>query len=273
MTDGEYAVNVTTTSQGHKLKVCKEICSKAFENGRYEFSESAINVSFSNKTYTMMADFNLPRANFEDYVCDDTYPVVVDTKEIFNAVRNIKKNIPLSFKMLTNNPNRELIIARDVTCTKIKIQNVQSFRYKPPMTYDYPVVMKSSVYQQMCKDLNANKNNITFFIRNGNLVASNSNGVSTNDSILGIYRGPDTDYRETFKGVFFNYLNKLPTFSQQTKIYIGDKMPLRISGSVASLGTCDFYIKDQKMIQNKSSVDDENDDENENENDDTENFQ
>lgn len=255
MSEKEFVFKITTTTQGHKFKVCQEIFSKAFDTGRYEFNSKAMNISLRNTAETMMADVELLRERFEDYyVSAGNHPVVIDMKEAFNAMRNVKRNIPLTFQMRIDNP-KELIIHRDVSSTEIKVQNVQSIRYTPPQEYDDPIVLKSTVYQQMCKDLNANKNKIVLEVReDGKLWATNTNGISKNNAVLGIYRGKHRDYRQTFNGAFLNHLCKLPTFSQQTQIYIHPDLPLRIGGTVASLGTCNFYIMDQNMIERKNKI-------------------
>jgi hypothetical protein len=255
--DGNYFY-IKTTTQGHKLKVGQEILSKEFATGRYEFSDSKINISLSNKTRTMMADVNLLRENFDDYVCEGTLPIVIDMREVFESVRHIKKTTSLSFSMKKNN-DRELVICKDgISESKISVQNVQSFRYMPPQQYEHPVVLKSTLYQQMCKDLNAAKGNITFKIEyepkmeNNALVAYRTIGIRVERFPLGVYRGTETSYSQTFTGAYLNVLNKIPAISEKVRIYIGKDLPLRIGCSMASLGQADWYIKSNEMIRQET---------------------
>ena len=177
----------------------------------------------------------------------------------------IKEEEPndLGIKVIPRENNR-------TTTSVIKIQGIQTLDIDIPTGYGKPIIVPSSEYQKMCKDMNHIGTVINVVAKNFHIkFRCNDGGVMKRNVDFGETCDSDDDEEDDSEVVEYNQnfdteqllrITKIAGLSTNMQIYPKKGLPLMFKSSVGSLGKISVYIKSKDLIENEQCVLDSDDD-------------
>ena len=146
-----------------------------------------------------------------------------------------------------------------VTTSKVRIQSMQYIDTEFPTGYGKPVIVPSSEYQKMTKELNTIGSTITiyskgFFIK----FLSDPSNTYSKDVKFGEEINEDDDcdddnkeYTQEFQTEMLNRIAKISGLSNNMQIFPKEGLPLLFKSSVGSLGKISIYVKSKQQSENE----------------------
>jgi hypothetical protein len=155
-----------------------------------------------------------------------------------------------------------------VTTSYIKIQNVQNLDINIPSGYSKPIIVSSSEYQKLVKEMSSIGSTLKVLSKNYSIEFScNAGGILKRTVQFGeIFDDDATDkdsseYEQEFVTDQLCRITKLSGLSNNMQIFPGK--PLLFTSSVGSLGKISIYIKSKEQIDSENysnTVDDSDSD-------------
>ena len=147
------------------------------------------------------------------------------------------------------------------TTSCIKILNIQMLDIELPTGYGRPVIVNSSEFQKMCKDIcSIGSNNIKVVSKNFFIEF-----IADVDSIIkrSVAFGEDDQEEEekkdteviesTFSTDQLQRIMKISGLHTKLQIYTGRDLPILFRSNIGSLGTISVYIKSKEMIKKEAT--------------------
>jgi hypothetical protein len=168
----------------------------------------------------------------------------------------IMRNAPLDLmiKVYPKENNR-------ITTSTVKIQNIQNLDIDIPQGYTKPIIISSSEYQKMCKDMSTIGNVIRISSRNFHISFDcDAGGILKRQVEFGEIDDSDNDeddegehYLQEFDTEQLCRITRLVGLGQNIQIFPG--LPILFRCNVGNLGTISVYIKSNEQIQNDTDMD------------------
>ena len=200
-------------------------------------------------------------------------PVKGDAGQI---AKSIKKKDSLQLFIDSENPTELGIktIPKEntrITTSGINIQEIQNLDIDTPKGYGKPVIVPSSEFQKMCKDLSSiGSVNINVRARNFHIeFIADADGILKRKVTFGENEDSDDDdddddtpeYYATFTTDQLSRITKLAGLSNTMQIFpANNSLPLLFRSSVGSLGKISIYVKSQELVEAESRGFIDNDD-------------
>jgi hypothetical protein len=144
-----------------------------------------------------------------------------------------------------------------VTTSYVKIQNVQNLDINIPTGYNKPIIVSSSEYQKLVKEMSSIGSTLKVLSKNYSIEFScNAGGILKRTVQFGELDEADDDstakeseYEQEFVTDQLCRITKLSGLSSNMQIFPGK--PLLFSSSVGSLGKICIYIKSKEQIRSE----------------------
>jgi proliferating cell nuclear antigen PCNA len=199
---------------------------------------------------------------FEQYYCEnDILPISLNASNFYKIIKtvDIKNNDMLSFFVSRENPHIFTVKIENNKTNKsfssdIKIldgfNNSNSLKL-PDIEYPDPIVIRSSIFQKMCKDMKSlsSNNAIEITTVGQQIIFKYNDGFSTQKIMMGQNLDIGSEPVKIAKGiyslVFILLFIKATNLSHTVNIYMNDGCPLILEYTIGILGTlkvllCDF---------------------------------
>jgi hypothetical protein len=145
-----------------------------------------------------------------------------------------------------------------VTTSYVKIQNVQNLDINIPTGYNKPIIVSSSEYQKLVKEMSSIGSTLKVLSKNYSIEFScNAGGILKRTVQFGELDEADDDstakeseYEQEFVTDQLCRITKLSGLSSNMQIFPGK--PLLFSSSVGSLGKICIYIKSKEQIDSEN---------------------
>jgi hypothetical protein len=143
-----------------------------------------------------------------------------------------------------------------ITTSSIKIQPVQNIDISKPDGYKKSVIIPSTDFQKMIKDLNTiGSDKISIMTDNGIIdFTADADGVMKRTVTFGNDTGDSSDvYRSSFSTEQIDRISKISALSDSIHIFAPtDELPIRIQSNIGSLGSISIYIKSDHNIEQEN---------------------
>jgi len=160
-----------------------------------------------------------------------------------------------------------------ITTSFVKIQEIQTLDIDIPEGYGKPIIIPSSEYQKMVKDMAHIGSMINVVARNFHIkFLCNAGGVMKRHVEFGEMGDSDEEeedeeniieYNQDFDTEQLARITKMAGLSTNMKIYPKEGKPLLFKSDIGSLGKISIYIKSKDLIEKENcaleSEDDEDD--------------
>ncbi len=260
------------TSEGHIVKGLAELLQNNIKSGALEIRPDGLFSKVTDTNKKILIDLELNGESFSTFKLkgaegeagSSTCPITIglNNGHFYRMVKTSKKKDTISL-FIDADRMGELgieVMPKEktrVTVSYIKIQRIQSLDIELPTGYGRPVIISSSEFQKMIKDMSNIGNAIEVRTKQRQISFSTvADSVFSRNVTFGDEDEDDTseDVQQTFDLDIFSRISKISSMSSQLMIYQHRELPLLIRSSVGTLGRISIYVKSKAQIE-QSEVD------------------
>jgi len=260
------------SNEAYCIKILAELLSNNIKTGCFVLDDTGIYLRMMDHHRSILIDLSLNANNFQVYKFNSKKIYLgINLNHFHKMLKSIKKKDSIELFIDENAPN-DLgikVIPKEnnrVTTSYIKIQNVQNLDINIPTGYSKPIIVSSSEYQKLVKEMSSIGNTLKVLSKNYSIEFScNAGGILKRTVQFGeIDEDEDKDameYEQEFVTDQLCRITKLSGLSTNMQIFPGK--PLLFTSSVGSLGKISIYIKSKEQIDSESytnTVDDSDSD-------------
>ena len=251
------------TSEAYNIKVLAELLTNNLKTGCFEVSKEGITLSMFDHHRRTLVELNLDAENFSYYrfTSDTNMCLGLNLNHFHKMLKSIKKKDSLHLFILEDNPHELGIktIPKEnsrLTTSGLKIQSIQNIKIESPCGYVRSVIVPSSEFQKMCKDLSSiGSTNIKLVAKEFSIsFLADADGILTREVSFGEQDesgNEDVDnntYRATFATDQLTRITKIAGLGNNLQIYTGAlDLPLLFKSNIGSLGKLSIYIKSKEL--------------------------
>jgi hypothetical protein len=256
------------TPEAFCIKGITEILSSTLKTICFEIDATGIYLSMTDSNTNILFKIELLAENFHIYkfLYPQTLHIGINSAHLFKMIRSVKKKDSLTLYIDEDNHPNDLIIAvtpkgasEPLQISYVTIHRVQNIKVNPPPITSKPIIIQSSEYHKVVKEMCNMANTITINAFDYHTVfASDTASVMKRRVTFGDKSSSAAVVNETnqFKEVFYSaYVNKTPklaTFSPTIQMFPGK--PILFRTNVGTLGKISIYIKTREQIDKKSAA-------------------
>lgn len=258
------------TSEAYHIKILAELLSNNIKTGCFEIDQDGIRLTMMDAHRRILIDLKLLAENFSLYKFkapkgETTKFLGINLGHFHKMLKSIKKKDSLQLYIDDNEPNDLAIkvIPKEnnrITTSYVKIQSIQNLECDIPNDYQKPVIVSSSEFQKMIKDMGNIGNTVTVNSKGFRLQFNcDAGGILKRKVDFGETEDSDGDsddddegemYDQTFATEQLSRITKMAGLSTHMKIFPG--LPLLFRTNVGSLGEISVYIKSKEEISEES---------------------
>jgi len=255
------------TGEAYQVKVLAELLTNNLKTGCFEVSNDGISLRMFDNPRKTLVDLRLLGENFSLYKFrgGEKFCMGLNLNHFHKMLKSIKKKDSLQLFVQADNPTELGIktIPKEntrITTSGIKIQSIQNLDIDIPTGYGKPVIVPSSEFQKMCKDLSSiGSVNINVRAKDFHIeFIADADGILKRKVTFGENEDTDDDdtddgntseYFATFSTDQLSRITKLAGLSNTMQIFpANSKLPLLFRTSVGSLGKISIYVKSQELV-------------------------
>lgn len=252
------------TNNAYVIKVLAELLQSIIKTACFEVDEKGIKLSMLDHTCdkTILTVVNLDAENFTKYKFTSSTPLYlgINLNHLHKMLKSIKKKESLKLYIDDKNPTDLAIVVipkenTRTTTSIIKIQNIQCLDFEIPTGYGKPILISSSEYMKMIKEMlqigsaitiNSFESYIEFKCNIGGILQRNVQFGELPDDDDEVYTKKDT-FSQTFDTEQLSRITKISGLSTQLQIYATPNLPLLIKSNISTLGKIFLYIKSKEQ--------------------------
>jgi proliferating cell nuclear antigen len=261
------------TGEAYYIKVLAELLTNNLKTGCFEVSEKSITLRMFDHHRKTMVDLELLAENFSvyKYKLENNFCLGLNLNHFHKMLKSIKKKDSLQLFIDSDNTTELGIktIPKEntrITTSGIKIQTIQNLDIDIPDGYGKPVIVLSSEFQKMCKDLSSiGSTNITVVAKNFHIeFIADADGILKRKVVFGENddssdEDDNTDsnpeYTATFATDQLSRITKLAGLSGNMQIFpASGNLPLLFRSNIGSLGKIAIFIKSKELLANEAST-------------------
>lgn len=256
------------TNDAYVLKILCELLQNNIRKACFELSAEGIKLCMADSYHQILINLELQSENFSVYKFrQEKRYIGINLIHLHKMLKTIKKKDSITLFIDDSEPNDLWIKVFPkenngrVTESSVKIQSMQYIDTEFPTGYGKPVIVPSSEYQKMTKEINNVGTTITvyskgFFIK----FLSDPGSAYKKNVTLGEVEDDDSEeedvpedindeYRQEFKTEMLNRIAKIAGLSTNMQIFPKEGLPLMFKSSVGNLGKISIYVKSKEQIE------------------------
>ena len=261
------------TGEAYYIKVLAELLTNNLKTGCFEVSEKSITLRMFDHHRKTMVDLELLAENFSvyKYKLENNFCLGLNLNHFHKMLKSIKKKDSLQLFIESENITELGIktIPKEntrITTSGIKIQTIQNLDIDIPDGYCKPVIVLSSEFQKMCKDLSSiGSTNITVVAKNFHIeFIADADGILKRKVVFGENddssdeddnHNSSPEYTATFATDQLSRITKLAGLSGNMQIFpASGNLPLLFRSNIGSLGKIAIFIKSKELLANEAST-------------------
>lgn len=250
------------SNEAYCLKILAELLTNNIKTGCFEIDETGISLCMMDHHRRILIDLKLYAENFSVYKFKSKKMYLgINLNHFHKMLKSIKKKdsiqlyidndfpTDLAIKVIPKENNR-------ITTSYVKIQSIQNLVIDLPTGYDKPVIVSSSEYQKMCKDMGNIGNTMLVTSKNFHIEFNcDAGGILKRTVQFGELDDSDDDdkegennqeYRQEFMTEQLCRITKMAGLGTNLQIFPG--RPLLFRSNVGNLGKISIYIKSKEQI-------------------------
>jgi proliferating cell nuclear antigen PCNA len=252
------------SNEAYCIKILAELLSNNIKTGCFVLDDTGISLRMMDHHRSILIDLMLNANNFQMYKFNSKRIYIgINLNHFHKMLKSIKKKdsielfidedapTDLGIRVIPKENNR-------VTTSYVKIQNVQNLDINIPTGYNKPIIVSSSEYQKLVKEMSSIGSTLKVLSKNYSIEFScNAGGILKRTVQFGELDEADDDstakeseYEQEFVTDQLCRITKLSGLSSNMQIFPGK--PLLFSSSVGSLGKICIYIKSKEQIDSEN---------------------
>lgn len=265
------------THCAYTIKILAELLQNNIKTACFEIDEDGVKLCMMDHHRTILIQVSLESENFTLYKfkCKDKLFLGINLNHFHKMLKSIKKKDSMQLFINDDSPN-DLgikVIPKEnnrITTSFVTIQEIQTIDIDIPEGYGKPIIVPSSEYQKMCKDMAHIGSMINIVARNFHIkFQCNAGGVMKRHVEFGEMGDSDdeeeeddnvVEYNQDFDTEQLSRITKMAGLSTNMQIYPKQGKPLLFKSAIGSLGKISIYIKSKDLIEKENSVLESDDD-------------
>lgn len=264
------------TSEAYYIKILSELLTNNIKTGYFSIDNNGINLRIMDHPQLTLIDLTLASDNFTSYKFQsndkEKLCIGLNLNHFHKILKSIKKKDSLQMN-INSDASDELQIKTipkentRTTTSYIKILNIQMIDIEIPSGYGRPIIVNSSEFQKMCKDIcSIGSTNIKVVSRNFYIefIADVDSIIKRSVSFGDEDEDDDDDDSEekkeeggiesTFSTDQLQRIMKISGLNTKLHIYTGRDLPILFRSNVGNLGIISVYLKSKEMIRKESTT-------------------
>ena len=265
------------THCAYTIKILAELLQNNIKTACFEIDEDGVKLCMMDHHRTILIQVSLESENFTLYKfkCKDKLFLGINLNHFHKMLKSIKKKDSMQLFINDDSPN-DLgikVIPKEnnrITTSFVTIQEIQTIDIDIPEGYGKPIIVPSSEYQKMCKDMAHIGSMINVVARNFHIkFRCNAGGVMKRHVEFGEMGDSDdeeeeddnvVEYNQDFDTEQLSRITKMAGLSTNMQIYPKQGKPLLFKSAIGSLGKISIFIKSKDLIEKENSVLESDDD-------------
>ena len=255
------------TNYAYTIKILAELLQNNIKTACFDVDNKGIDLCMMDTNRTVLIKLTLDSNKFSYYKFNSrtTISLGLNLNHLHMMLKSIKKKDSIELFIKRSDPT-DLgirVIPRDnnrKTTSYLKIQNIQNLDIHIPEGYGkQPVIISSSDFQKMCKDMSHLGKHINVSSKQYSICFTCDSGSIMKRSVeFGELEYCDSDddnedneclYNQDFKTEQLAHITKLSGLSNNMQIYTKNGLPLLFKSNVSELGNIAIYIKSKNLIE------------------------
>jgi proliferating cell nuclear antigen PCNA len=254
------------TFDAYYLKILVELLTNNLKTAHFEINEKGIRLCQMDGHRRIFINLNLLAENFRIYkLRTEKLYIGLTLTHLHKILKSIKKKDTLCLYIEENDPGQLFIQVFPKengrkTTSSITVQSVQNLDLEIPEAPGKPIILTSSEFQKLVKDLGSIKGNVINIEARNFHIAFKCNeagllsrkvefGEQDDDSSSD---GEGDSYVRTFENNQLSAITKIAGLDTQMKIFPGD--PMLFKSGIGRLGEISIYIKSQEQLKEESEM-------------------
>lgn len=264
------------THCAYTIKILAELLQNNIKTACFEVNETGIMLCMMDHHSTILIHVFMDSENFTVYKfkAKEKLYLGINLNHFHKMLKSIKKKDSLQLFINDDAPN-DLgikVIPKEnnrITTSFVKIQGIQILETEIPDGYGKPIIVPSSEYQKMCKDMAHIGTNINVVAKNFHIkFQCNAGGVMKRHVEFGEMCDSDDEdeepnsieYNQDFDTEQLARITKLAGLSSNMQIFPSQGKPLLFRSSIGNLGKISIYIKSKDLIEQENQALDSDED-------------
>jgi len=256
------------TGEAYNMKVLAELLTNNLKTGCFEVNEDGISLRMMDHHRKTLIDIDLQSENFSVYKFKNKSKMYIglNLNHFHRMLKSIKKKDSMQLYIDDEHPTDLAIRAipkenTRKTTSYVKIQSIQNLEIDIPTGYGKPVIVLSSEFQKMCKDMLSIGTTIKVNAKNFHINFScDAGGILKRKVEFGEVEDSDNEDDDSENQVEYNQefsteqlvrITKISGLSTRLQIFTANGLPLLFRSNVGSLGKISIYIKSKELIENE----------------------
>ena len=253
------------TQDAFVIKVLFELLKNNLRHACFIISPSGIKMRMTDYHKHILIDLDLQAENFPTYRCKSEKIIIgVNTSHVYEMLKTIKKKDTLTLYINDIDMTNLYIMVEPknntrITTSTVKVQLIESLDIFTPDGYDNPVLVSSTEYQKMIKEMNNLGKTVSIsFVPGFIKFISDNTGICSKNVTFGENVDDSCDmFTLLYDTEKLVKISKISGLSENMHIYIKNNLPILFKSSIGTLGKIMIYVK------SKSQIDDEENEEKE----------
>ena len=259
------------THCAYTIKILAELLQNNIKTACFEIDENGIKLCMMDHHRTILIEIYLESENFTLYKFKSKEKLFlgINLNHFHKMLKSIKKKDSMQLFIKDDAPN-DLgikVIPKEnnrITTSFVTIQEIQTIDIDVPEGYGKPIIVPSSEYQKMCKDMAHIGSCINIIAKNFHIkFRCNAGGVMKRNVEFGEISDSDEDeddqenvveYNQDFDTDQLSRITKISGLSTNIHIYAKKGKPLLFKSTIGSLGKISIYIKSKDLIEKENNV-------------------
>ena len=243
------------TTDGHIFKILSELLQTNMKQTYLEISQDGIKMKVMDNK--VLFDLTLEADNFGTYIFNGKAPVNIgiNLKHLYKMLKSMKKKDSIELYIVDENMENLgiKVIPREnnrISNSFIRIHTHQTIDMDIPSGYKRPVIVSSSDFQKMIKDLRSISTHVAFKAYEfGISFSCNIDNVYSKDIAFGECKEGETERMdEEFDINQLLGIIKIAGLTKNIQIFSKPDFPILFKTLVGSLGTLSIFVKSENMI-------------------------
>jgi proliferating cell nuclear antigen PCNA len=258
------------TQEAYIIKILAELLANNIKTGCFEVDADGISLCMMDHHRKILIDLKLFANKLSTYKFNSKKMFLgINLNHFHKMLKSIKKKDSIELFIDDASPN-DLgirVIPKEntrVTTSFVTIQSIQNLDIAIPSGYGKPIIVSSTEYQKMVKDMaNIGGNTMKVFSKGSYIEFSTNSGNILKRKVR--FGEEDEDDEDDKKDEFCQdyvteqlcRINKLSGLSTNIQIYTGK--PLLFESNIGTIGKISIYIKSKEQIETESHTVDDSD--------------
>jgi proliferating cell nuclear antigen PCNA len=251
------------TDNAYQMKIMSELVSNVIKTSFWEISNTGMSLYMFDHPRKTMLSIELKAENFHIYNFNSKEKMYIGMNSIHfhKMLKSIKKKD--SIELFIDDTNRSDLVIRTIpkdhnriTTSSIKIQPVQNIDITTPDGYKKSIIVPSSDFQKMIKDLNTiGSDKISIQTDNGVIdFTADADGIMKRTVTFGQDTGDGQClFTSSFSTEQLDRISKISALSDSIHIFPStNELPIQIKSNIGSIGTISVYIKSDEILEREN---------------------